>query len=100
MSSIEGPFCPSCGRQSVPGANFCGDCGAKVGIPSGGDFVALNDAELGPERGSFLTDYTDEQAALLRQEKPSGPGWYADPLVRGWARKFDGQKWFACSAAS
>lgn len=93
MSSTKGPFCRSCGHQASPEANFCGDCGAPVGNPSDDNFVAFNDAELGPERGSFLTNYTDEQTALLRQEKPLGPGWYADPIISGWARKFDGQKW-------
>ena len=101
MSSTKGPFCCSCGHQASLEANFCGDCGAPVGNLSDDNFVAFNDAELGPERGSFLTNYTDEQTALFRQEKPLGPDGAADPIISGWARKFDGQKWsLACSGAS
>ena len=26
----QNKFCPKCGNSVVPGANFCGDCGAKL----------------------------------------------------------------------
>ena len=63
MSSTKGPFCRSCGHQASPEANLWRlRCTCRN--PSDDNFVAFNDAELGPERGSFLTNYTDEQTAL------------------------------------
>lgn len=93
MSNTKGPFCGSCGSSAASEAQFCGQCGARVEAPEIRRSVAFDDADLGPERGSFLSNYTDDERALLRTDLPPGPGWYGDPIVAGWARKFDGQKW-------
>ncbi|MFA7266256.1 MAG: hypothetical protein WC054_08085 [Candidatus Nanopelagicales bacterium] len=75
------------------GGNFCERCGAPLAKPSVRSLVAFKDADLGPERGSFVSEYSDRQKALLSSNSPSEPGWFEDPLDAGWARRFDGQKW-------
>lgn len=93
MSMAVGPFCGECGCRVTSGGNFCERCGAPLAKPSVRSLVAFKDADLGPERGSFVSEYSDRQKALLSSNSPSEPGWFEDPLDAGWARRFDGQKW-------
>ncbi|MCB1038478.1 MAG: PQQ-binding-like beta-propeller repeat protein [Acidimicrobiales bacterium] len=80
MWEVSGVFCPNCGSQVSPGAQFCGSCGATI-APSAPVPPTPPAPPAGPPAGSWPPASPPTPGGPGGPEAPSG-GWQpADPTV-------------------